>query len=156
MSQDPLASRYRSGDEVTLEAGGITLRFNRRDFGRRVAAAAGRLGLVDAARTDGDERADLAEIAIHGHAATPRSALAAHLDGRRGQLVHDGRDLVYWLRRLVFRDAWLDQQVTDGHLQPVFTQGRGFTYRSAATGAPAADGATVPDWSAHAHRGAAA
>lgn len=156
MSQDPLAPRYRSGDEVTLEAGGITLRFNRHDFGRRVAAAAGRLGLVDAARTGTDERADLSAIAIHGHAARPRTALAAHLDRHRAQLVHDGRDLAYWLRRLVFRDAWLDQQVTDGHLHPVFTQGRGFTYRSAATGAPTADGATAPDWSAHAHRGAAA
>lgn len=156
MSQDPLAPRYRSGDDIALEAAGITLRFNRHDFALRVTAAAGHLGLVDPAGTDAGERADLAAIALHGHAEHPQSALAAHLHERRGDLTHDGRDLVYWLRRLVFRDAWLDQQVTDGHLRPVFTEGRGFTYRSAATGAPTAHGARTPDWSAHAHRGAAA
>jgi len=156
VSEDPLAPRYRSGRDVRLAVGTVRFEFNDEDFSRRVVAAAARLGLVDGAAVGDDERADLAAIAIDGRARAPHSDLARHLGQIDHLLVHDGRDLTHWLRRLVFRGAWIDQLVTEGNLEPVFVQGRGFAYRSPATGAPTADDAGAPDWSAHAYRRTAA
>jgi hypothetical protein len=141
---------------VCLTIGSVRFEFNREDFSQRVVAAATRLGLVDGATIGDDERADLTAIAVDGHATGPHSDLARHLGQIDHLLVHDGRDLTHWLRRLVFRGAWIDQLVTQGHLEPVFVQGRGFTYRSPGTGAPTADDAGAPDWSAHAYRRTAA
>ena len=156
MSQDPLAPRYRSGDDVTLAAGAVRFHFAREDFAQRVVAAATRLGLVHATEVSARDRDDLGEVAIHGAAPDAASdacgGLAEHLRQPGAVLTHEGRDLAHWLRRLVMRGAWLDQQVTDGRLEPVFAEGRGFGYRAAGSEAPAPDDPGAPDWSSHAYR----
>ncbi len=156
MSEESLVPRYRSGTAVTMRVRDVRFDFGHDDFVRRVIDAAAHLGLVEAHRVDADEAADLVAIALRGTADAPASALARHLADRDEVLRHDGRGLAHWLRRLVLRGAWLDQRVADGHLEPRFVPGRGFTHRSARTGAPAAEGLATPDWSAHAYRRAAA
>lgn len=156
MSEDPLAPRYRSGRDVRLTVGAVRFEFNRDDFSQRAAAAAARLGIVDGAAIRDGDRADLTAIAIGGHGQGADGDLARHLRQIDHLLVHDGRGLTHWLRRLVLRGAWIDQLVNDGRLEPVFVPGRGFAYRSSTTGAPTADDAGAPDWSAHAFRRTAA
>lgn len=156
MPQDPLAPRYRSGDDLALCAGRVRFDFSHEDFAARVVTAAARLGLVNPHAVGAADRDDLVAIAVDDPSAGPGGDLAEHLSAHSRALVHEGRDLVHWLRRLVMRDAWIDRQVTDGHLEPVFVQGRGFAYRAAATGAPAADDPGAPDWSAYLYRRTAA
>ena len=86
-------------------------------------------------------------MAAHGRIARPASPLAAHLASTATRCVADDHDLVHWLRRLVFRGAWIDQQVSDGRIDPVFEEEHGFRYRSATNGGPPADEGPVPDWS---------
>jgi hypothetical protein len=156
MQEDPLAPRYRSGSDVLLAIGAVRFEFNRDDFSRRVVAAAARLGLVDMATVGDGDRADLTAIAIGGHRHGADGELARHLRQIDHLLRHDGRGLTHWLRRLVLRGAWIDQLVNEGHLDPVFVPGRGFAYRAPGTGAPTADDAGAPDWSAHVFRRTAA
>jgi hypothetical protein len=52
---------------------------------------------------------------INGEVAEPVSALGEHVNDCWPELVGPGeRSLVHWLRRLVFRGAWLDQRVKEG------------------------------------------
>lgn len=146
---------YRSGEDFAVEVDGVRFRFNADDFASRVGAAAVRLGVVTRESLGEDERADLVALAAHGRVARPASRLAAHLDRHRDALLGGDRDLVHWLRRLVFHGAWIDQQVTDGRLDPVFEPARGFRYRSPAGGAPQPE-SPLPDWSRFAYRGATA
>ena len=49
--------------------------------------------------------------------------LGEHINARWGELAGTAeRSLVHWLRRLVFRGAWLDQRVKEGELEIVFDQ----------------------------------
>ena len=73
---------YTSGDEYTLEFLGYRLAFGARDFEERVGAAAVRLGLVASNDLDGEEVADLVELAADGRIAEARSSLGAYLDHR--------------------------------------------------------------------------
>jgi hypothetical protein len=70
-----------------------------------------------------EEREDLVNLAVNGHVENPASPLGDHVNNSWGQL--DGpseRSLVHWLRRLVFRGAWLDQRVKEGELEIVFDE----------------------------------
>jgi len=154
-SRNPLSPRYSSGTDVTVEAAGVRFRFSHEDFAARVGAAAARLGVVPRPLQGPGEIADLVALAAHGRIASPASDLARHLARHRETLLAGGDDLVHWLRRLVFRGAWLDQQVNDGRVDPVFEEGRGFTYRNAATGLPTEEPPT-PDWSGLAYGGGVA
>ena len=89
--------------------------FGERDFEERVAARAVRLGLVASNDLDEDEVADLVELAADGRIAEARSPLGSYLvrHWERVALV-DGESLVYWLRKLVFRGAYLDHRVKEG------------------------------------------
>ena len=102
---------YSSGDAYALEFLGYQFSFGERDFEERVAAAAVKLGLVASNDLDADELADLVELAADARVADPRSPLGAYLvrHWERVALV-DGESLVYWLRKLVFRSAYLDQR----------------------------------------------
>jgi hypothetical protein len=153
MGIGPLSPSYSSGHDFTVEVDGLCFRFNAEDFSWRVGAAAVRLGLIGQGRLGSGEIEDLVALAAHGRIAEPASAMAAHIEAHRDPLLAGGTDLVHWLRRLVFRGAWIDQQVADGTLVPEFEEGRGFRYRSAATGEAAAEEPTVPDWSPHAYGG---
>lgn len=141
---------YSSGRDFTVHVGEVRFGFNAADFAERVGEAAERLGLVRRDQLGAAEVDDLVALCAHGAIAEARSPLAAHLRRHAGELSRDGQ-LVHWLRRLVFRGAWIDQHVSDGRLEPVFDEGRGFRYRSPRSGKLVEDEAPTPDWSAIAY-----
>jgi len=114
------ASNYSSGEDYVLEFLGYRFSFGARDFEERVEAAAVKLGLVPSNDLDEDEIGDLVELAADGRIAGARSPLGSYLvrNWERLALV-DGESLVYWLRKLVFRGAYLDHRVKEGLLSVV-------------------------------------
>jgi hypothetical protein len=113
---------YESGSDYVLEYGELRFTFNERDFTERVEQAAVKLGFVNGQLEDA-EREDLVNLAVNGHVENPASALGEHVNTSWLEL--DGpseRSLVHWLRRLVFRGAWLDQRVKEGELTIVFDE----------------------------------
>ena len=145
-------SNYESGSDFTLEFAGFRFRFSTVDFTERVEDAAARLGFVPRRHLDDRELDDLVALAATGEVARPDSPLGAHVGEHWDKLVGWDDDLVHWLRKLIFRGAWLDQQVKEGGLEPVFTEAGGFSYRSVATEDPVVDQTPAPDWSAVAYR----
>jgi hypothetical protein len=139
---------YRSGDEYVLEFVGHRYEFSSEDFRERVAAAAVRLGLAEPADLVGRAREDLAEIVSTGALATPRSRVGRYLAARWDEIEsHGGESLVYWLRKLVFRGAWLDHRVKSGMLEIVFDESEGeFQYRLPTSERPAIELAGHPSW----------
>ena len=83
-----------------------------------------RLGLVDENELDEEETEDLVELTADGVIEEPRSELGRYLvrHWERLSLV-EGESLVYWLRKLVFRSAWLDHRVKDGRLDVTWDEG---------------------------------
>ena len=62
--------------------------------------------------------ADLVELASDGRIAEPRSGLGRYLVRHWEHVsLARGESLVYWLRKLVFRGAWLDHRVKEGLLE---------------------------------------
>jgi hypothetical protein len=113
---------YESGSDYVLEYGELRFTFNERDFTERVEQAALKLGFVTGQLED-DEREDLVNLAVNGHVENPSSELGDHVNRSWHEL--DGpseRSLVHWLRRLVFRGAWLDQRVKEGELEVIFEE----------------------------------
>jgi len=146
MGTGPLSPSYSSGRDFAVEVEGLRFRFSAEDFRSRVGAAAVRLGVVRRGALSPRVIDDLVALAAHGRITAARSPLAAHVERHRATLLGGPGDLVHWLRRLVFRGAWIDQQVRDGVLTPEFGEEVGFRYRAAATGERAADGPRPPDW----------
>jgi hypothetical protein len=144
------ASNYASGDDYTLEFLGYRFSFAARDFEERVAAAAVKLGLVPSNDLDEEEVGDLVELAADGRVTGPRSALGAYLvrHWERLSLV-DGESLVYWLRKLVFRGAYLDHRVKGGLLEVVWEEESGeFAYAEPEGGRALLELAPTPSWRA--------
>jgi hypothetical protein len=120
---------YESGSDYVLEYGELRFTFNERDFTERVEQAAVKLGFVPGPLA-GAEREDLVNLAVNGEVADPASALGEHVVANWTELAGNAeRSLVHWLRRLVFRGAWLDQRVKEGELEIVFDdRSRSFGY----------------------------
>ena len=60
---------------------------------------------------------------MNGEVQDPASGLGEHVNDCWPELVGPSeRSLVHWLRRLVFRSAWLDQRVKEGELDVVFDE----------------------------------
>ena len=111
---------YESGSDYVLEYGELRFTFNERDFTERVEQAAVKLGFIDGALAD-EEREDLVNLAVNGQVDNPHSRLGDHVNSCWEELSGPSeRSLVHWLRRLVFRGAWLDQRVKEGELEVVF------------------------------------
>jgi hypothetical protein len=113
---------YESGSDYVLEYGELRFTFNERDFTERVEQAAVKLSFVEGQLED-PEREDLVNLAVNGHVENPASPLGEHVNNAWAQL--DGpseRSLVHWLRRLVFRGAWLDQRVKESELEIIFDE----------------------------------
>ena len=112
---------YESGSDYVLEYGELRFTFNERDFSERVEQAAVKLGFVGGTLADA-EREDLVNLTVNGEVGDePASELGAHVNECWPALVGASeRSLVHWLRRLVFRGAWLDQRVIEGELEVVF------------------------------------
>ena len=107
---------YDSGEDFVLEYGELRFTFNERDFAERCEQAALKLGFVSG-RLDEPELEDLVNLAVNGEIHEPASALGEHVNDCWPELVGPSdRSLVHWLRRLVFRSAWLDQRVKEGEL----------------------------------------
>jgi hypothetical protein len=111
---------YESGQDYVLEYGELRFAFNEEDFSQRVEQAAVKLGFVDQGLDD-NELEDLVNLAVNGEIRDPASALGEHINEHWEELVGPAnRSLVHWIRRLVFRGAWLDQRVKEGELDVVF------------------------------------
>ena len=111
---------YESGADYVLEYGELKFTFNERDFTERVEQAATKLGFVDGTLGH-NEREDLVNLAVNGEVPEPQSELGDHINERWAELNGPSeRSLVHWIRRLVFRGAWLDQRVMEGELEVVF------------------------------------
>ena len=142
------ADNYSSGDDIVVEFLRLRFSFNTADFAQRVCAAAFRLGLVDENELDEDETDDLVELTADGVIEEPRSELGRYLvrHWERLSLV-EGESLVYWLRKLVFRGAWLDHQVKRGALEIVWDDVEAeFAYQHPGGGRPLLELAPVPSW----------
>ena len=120
---------YESGSDYVLEYGELRFSFNEQDFAQRVEQAAVKLQFVEQG-LGGEELHDLLELAVNGEIRDAASTLGEHVNENWAELVGPSdRSLVHWIRRLVFRSAWLDQRVKEGELDVVFdehTQGFGY------------------------------
>jgi hypothetical protein len=120
---------YDSGEDFVLEYGELRFTFNETDFSERCEQAALRLGFVGG-RLEDHELEDLVNLSVNGEIQDPASALGEHVNDCWPELVGSSdRSLVHWLRRLIFRSAWLDQRVKEGELDIAFDpDARGFHY----------------------------
>ncbi len=139
---------YSSGDDYEIQYLHYRFSFNAEDFEQRVTAAAVKLGLVADNELDGDETADLVELVEHDRIEEPRSGLGRYLvrHWERISLV-DGESLVFWLKRLVFRGAWLDERVKVGLLEVAWDEESGdFGYTDPNGGRALLELAPTPSW----------
>jgi hypothetical protein len=115
---------YDSGQDFVLEYGELRFTFNERDFAERCEQAALKLAFVDG-RLNEPELEDLVNLVVNGEVHDPISALGEHVNDCWPDLVGSAeRSLVHWLRRLVFRGAWLDQRVKEGELDVAYSEQR--------------------------------
>ena len=122
--------------------------FERRVQALGVVAAAVKLGVVVTPELDEDETEDLVALAAQGVIDEPASRLGRYLvrNWERVSLV-DGESLVYWLRKLIFRGAWLDHQVKRSALEVVWDDREAeFAYQHPGGGRPLLELAPVPSW----------
>jgi hypothetical protein len=141
-------TNYGSGDDYIVEFLGYRFGFNRLDFEQRVNAAAVRLRLVEPGELDREEVADLVELAAEGRIEEPRSDLGEYLVDHWDRVALVGNEsLVYWLRKLVFRGAWLDHRVKENLLEVEWEEGTAdFSYRDPRGGRALLELAPVPSW----------
>lgn len=138
---------YSSGEDFVLEYGDLRFTFNERDFSERCEQAARRLGFIGDAIAD-DETEDLINLVVNGEVADPASALGEHVNDCWAELVGPSdRSLVHWLRRLIFRSAWLDQRVKENELDILFDEDAGaFVYIQPERGGEPIELAPEPSW----------
>lgn len=137
-----------SGDDYIVEFDEYRFGFNATDFEERVVAAAVKLGLVADNELDEDETADLVELVERDWIEAPRSGLGQYLVRHWERLsVVGGESLVYWLKKLVFRGAWLDHRVKEGLLEVAWDDRTAdFGYRDPHGGRALLDLAPVASW----------
>ena len=111
---------YSSGEDFVLEYGELRFTFNERDFRERCEQAARKVGFIEG-EIEPDEAEDLINLVVNGEVSDPASALGDHVNDCWPELVGPSeRSLVHWLRRLIFRSAWLDQRVKEGELDVAY------------------------------------
>ena len=144
---------YNSGEDFVLEYGELRFTFNEADFGERCEQAALRLGFIGD-RLAEHELEDLVNLAVNGEILDPASALGDHVNDCWPQIIGPAeRSLVHWLRRLVFRGAWLDQRVHEGELDVAFDeQTSSFSYVQPDRGGEPIELAPEPSWGRVAYR----
>jgi hypothetical protein len=141
-------ANYSSGEDYVVEFLGYRFSFNGDDFEQRVTAAAVKLGLIPDNELDDEERADLVELAADGVIGDPQSGLGRYVVRHWEQIaLVQGESLVYWLRKLVFRGAWLDHRVKEGLLEVAWEDDAAdFGYRDPNGGRALLELAPVPSW----------
>jgi hypothetical protein len=114
---------YCSGEDYILEFRSFRYGFNSVDFSQRVEMAAVELGLVEVGTLQADECADLVQLVASGAIEFPVSPLGEYLLQRGDEVLSlHGECLVYWLRELVFRSAWLDLRLMEAQLEVTFDE----------------------------------
>jgi hypothetical protein len=138
---------FDSGQDFVLEYGELRFTFNERDFSERCEQAALKLGFVDG-RLNETELEDLVNLVVNGEVLDPASALGEHVNDCWPDLVGPAeRSLVHWLRRLVFRSAWLDQRVKEGELDVAYNpDSESFAYVQPDRGDEPVELAPEPTW----------
>jgi hypothetical protein len=151
----PSGENYSSGDDYIIEFLRYEFHFGARDFEERVMAAAVKLGLIASNDLDENETHDLVQLAWQGCLLEPRSGLGQYLVRHWDRLgVLEGESLVYWLRKLVFRGAYLDHRVKAGLLEVTWDDGAGdFGYADAEGGRALLELAPTPSWKELQYRG---
>ena len=142
-------ANYSSGNDYIVEFLGYRFSFGAADFEGRVVSAAVKLGVVPAPELDDEAVADLVTLAANGVIDGPASRLGRYLVRNWEQLsLVGGESLVYWLRKLIFRGAWLDHQVKRGALEVVWDDAEAeFAYQHPGGGGrPLLELAPVPSW----------
>ena len=101
-----------------------------------------------ATAVDEDESEDLINLVVNGEVSEPASALGEHVNDCWPDLVGPSdRSLVHWLRRLIFRGAWLDQRVKEGELDIQFdAEAHSFIYIQPDRGGEPIQLAPEPSW----------
>ncbi|HUJ56163.1 MAG TPA: hypothetical protein VLW49_09280 [Gaiellaceae bacterium] len=142
------AANYHSGDDYVVEFLGYHFSFSSVDFEQRVTAAAVKLGLVSDPTLEEEEAADLVELVERDAIDSPRSALGEYLVHYWDALaLVDGESLVYWLKKLVFRSAWLDHRVKEGLLEVGWDEERQeFSYADTSGGRALLELLPTPSW----------
>ena len=150
----PTRGNYDSGEDFVLEYGELRFTFNERDFSERCEQAGRKLGFVAGILDDG-ELEDLVNLAVNGEIQDPASALGEHVNECWPELVGPSeRSLVHWLRRLIFRGAWLDQRVKEGELDIVFDEStQTFGYVQPERDSELIELSAEPSWGAVAYGG---
>jgi hypothetical protein len=147
-------ANYSSGEDYVVEFLGYRFSFNSSDFEQRVTAAAVKLGLLAGNELDEDETADLVELVERDAIEEPRSAFGRYLVRHWDELsLVDGEALVYWLKKLVFRGAWLDHRVKAGKLEVGFDEDSAeFSYHDPRGGRALLELLPTPSWHAMQYR----
>ena len=143
-------ANYESGDDYVVQFLGYRFAFNAEDFEERVIGAAVKLRLVESNDLDEEEAADLVELTADQRIEEARSELGRYLVRHWEALAAvDGESLVYWLRKLVFRGAYLDHRVKEALLEVSFDETTGdFGYAEPEGGRALLELAPVPSWRA--------
>ncbi len=136
---------YRSGTDYTMEFGKYRFRFSSRDFRERCEHAAVQLGFVPFGPLADEELTQLVALVAHGSISSD-GPLGEHIESNSDVLMGFDDDLVHWLRKIVFRGAWVDQQIKDDLVEPIF-EDTGFVYRCTITGDIIEEIEDAPDWS---------
>ncbi|MEI7759943.1 MAG: hypothetical protein WCJ67_04145 [Thermoleophilia bacterium] len=141
---------YTSGNDYVLEFLGYRFAFASDDFRERVTAAAVKLDLIMDSNLDNDEVLDLVELTADNRIEEPRSSLGKYLVRHWERLsLNEGESLVYWLRKLVFRGAYLDHRVKEELLEVSFDDATGdFGYAEPEGGRTLLELAPTPSWRA--------
>jgi hypothetical protein len=141
-------ANYSSGEDYVVEFLGYRFGFNTSDFEQRVTAAAVKLGLLAGNELDDDETADLVELVERDAIEEPRSTLGRYLVRHWDDIsLVEGESLVYWLKKLVFRGAWLDHRVKEGKLEVGWDDAEAeFSYRDPNGGRALLELLPTPSW----------
>ena len=131
-----------------LEFLGYRFAFGAEDFQERVTAAAVKLGLLGENDLDDEEMLDLVELAADGRIADARSGLGQYVMRHWERVaLNEGESLVYWLRKLVFRGAYLDHRVKEGLLEVMWDDvASDFGYAEPQGGRALLELAPTPSW----------
>ncbi len=145
-----------SGADCTLAFSGQGFSFSHEDLARRALVAAAELGLAGPAadREPGAAR-DFSALVLTGRLASPESPAGdAAMTFATDSIVGGVPELVYWLRKLVFRTAWVDARVTDGRIQVRYDERRGtFSYTAEGLDLAPTRRDDLPGWAGRAAEG---
>lgn len=129
---------------------GHAFSFSHEDLARRSLVAAVELGLLPASsRRDPRAARDFAELVLAGELKAAESPAGTAALTRAADTVPGGMaELVYWLRKLVFRGAWIDARVADGRVDATYDdRSASFSYSAAGFDLAPLRRDDLPGWS---------